>query len=89
MGLFVVRSSDLNCNNDTTMYKMFYKKRILEYVDKGMIDENYHAVSTMNEIFCLYRKPEIDALMKGILFHVFILLGWICFRIFMIINLTG
>ena len=53
------------CNNDTTMYKMFYKKRILEYVDKGMIDENYHAVSTMNEIFCLYRKPEIDALMKA------------------------
>ncbi len=53
------------CNNDTTMYKMFYKKRILEYVDKGMIDENYHAVSTMNEIFCLYRKQEIDALMKA------------------------
>ncbi|MGN0459005.1 MAG: class I SAM-dependent methyltransferase [Eubacterium sp.] len=53
------------CNNDTCMYKMFYKKRILSYLDSGLIDENYHAKSSPNEIFELYRKPDIDELMKG------------------------
>lgn len=52
------------CNSDTTIYKMFYKKKILYYVDKGLVDENYHALSTPNEIFALYRKPDIDLLMK-------------------------
>lgn len=52
------------CNNDTVMYKMFYKKRILDYLDKGLIDEDYHAQSDPNMIFELYRKPEIDELMK-------------------------
>lgn len=53
------------CNNDTVMYKMFYKKRILGYLDSGLIDENYHAKSSPNEIFELYRKPDIDELMKN------------------------
>lgn len=53
------------CNSDTTMYKMFYKRRILEYIDKYEIGEDYHASSSPNEIFCLYRKPEIDDLMKA------------------------
>ncbi|MGN0528083.1 MAG: class I SAM-dependent methyltransferase [Eubacterium sp.] len=52
------------CNNDTCMYKMFYKKRILSYLDSGLIDENYHAKSSPNEIFELYRKSDIDELMK-------------------------
>ena len=52
------------CNNDTCMYKMFYKKRILSYLDSGLIDENYHAKSSHNEIFELYRKSDIDNLMK-------------------------
>lgn len=52
------------CNNDTVMYKMFYKKRILDYLDRGLIDENYHAKSSPNEIFELYRKSDIDNLMK-------------------------
>lgn len=52
------------CNNDTCMYKMFYKKRILDYLDRGLIDENYHAKSSPNEIFELYRKPDIDELMS-------------------------
>lgn len=51
-------------NNDTVMYKFFYKKRILSYIDKGLIKENYHAVSTPDEIFELYRKSDIDELMK-------------------------
>lgn len=53
------------CNNDTCMYKMFYKKRILSCIDRGLIDENYHAKSSPNEIFELYRKPDIDELMKN------------------------
>ena len=52
------------CNNDTCMYKMFYKKRILDYLDKGLIRDDYHAISSPNEIFELYRKPEIDEMMK-------------------------
>ncbi len=53
------------CNNDTSIYKFFYKKKILDYVDKGLIKENYHTVSTPNEIFELYRKSDIDGLMKN------------------------
>lgn len=52
-------------NNDTVMYKFFYKKRILNYLDKGLIKEDYHAVSTPDEIFELYRKSDIDELMKN------------------------
>lgn len=53
------------CNNDTCMYKMFYKKRILDYLKKGLVDENYHAKSSPNEIFELYRKSDIDKLMEN------------------------
>ncbi len=53
------------CNNDTCMYKMFYKKRILPLLDKGLIKEDYHARSVPDMIFELYRKPDIDELMKG------------------------
>lgn len=52
------------CNNDTSIYKFFYKNKILDYVDKGLIKENYHTVSTKNEIFELYRKSDIDKLMN-------------------------
>lgn len=53
------------CNNDTCIYKFFYTGRILKYVDKGMIKEDYHTVSSMPEVFELYRKSDIDALMKN------------------------
>lgn len=53
------------CNNDTCMYKMFYKKRILDYLDSGLIREDYHAVSSPNMVFEFYRKPDIDDLMKS------------------------
>lgn len=52
------------CNNDTCIYKMFYRRKILDLLKKGMIDENYHVRSSPNEIFELYRKPDIDNLMK-------------------------
>ena len=51
-------------NNDTVMYKMFYTKKILKQLDRGLIDENYHAYSSPNMVFELYRKPDIDNLMK-------------------------
>lgn len=53
------------CNNDTTIYKMFYKKRILDYIDKGLIDDNFHAYSSPNGIFELYRKSDIDKLTEN------------------------
>lgn len=53
------------CNNDTTVYKLFYKREILDYLDKGMIKEDYHTVSSPNEVFEVYRKSDIDALMKN------------------------
>ena len=51
-------------NNDTCMYKFFYDKRILGYLDKGVIRADYHAESVPSEVFELYRKPDIDALME-------------------------
>lgn len=53
------------CNNDTAIYKFFYKRKILKYLDRGMIKENYHTVSSPNEVFELYRKSDIDELMKS------------------------
>lgn len=44
------------CNSGTTMYKMFYKRRILEYVDKYRIDEEYHAASSPNEVFAFTKS---------------------------------
>ena len=52
------------CNNDTSIYKFFYTKRILKYLDKGLIKDDYHTVSSPEEIFELYRKSDIDELMK-------------------------
>ena len=43
----------------------FYKKKILDYLDKGLIKENYHTVSSPNEIFELYRKSDIDKFMES------------------------
>ncbi|MBE6812053.1 MAG: class I SAM-dependent methyltransferase [Ruminococcaceae bacterium] len=52
------------CNNDTTLYKFFYTHRVIPYLDKGLIQENYHTISSPEEIFELYRKSDIDELMK-------------------------
>lgn len=53
------------CNSDTCIYNMFRKRIILEYLEKDLIDENYHAKSNPKEIFELYRKSDIDNLMKN------------------------
>lgn len=52
------------CNNDTSMYKFFYNNKVLTYLAKGLIKEDYHTVSSPEEIFELYRKSDIDELMK-------------------------
>ncbi len=53
------------CNNDTTMYKFFYNRKILNYVDKGAITDSYHGKSIREEVFELYRKSDIDELMNN------------------------
>ena len=39
--------------------------KILDYIDKGLIDDNFHAYSSPNGIFELYRKSDIDKLMEN------------------------
>ena len=53
------------CNNDTSMYKFFYTNRVLNYLEKGLIKDDYHTVSSPDEIFELYRKSDIDKLMES------------------------
>lgn len=53
-------------NNDTAVYKFFYKRKILRYMDKGLIGEDFHAVTSPNKVFELYRKEEIDELMRNL-----------------------
>ncbi len=53
------------CNNDTAMYSFFYKKKILDLVDKGDITEDYHGKSKREKVFELYKKTDIDELMKN------------------------
>ena len=52
------------CNNETRMYKMFYQKRILKLLDSGEIDKGFHFKANSSMVFELYRKPEIDELMR-------------------------
>ena len=47
------------CNNDTVIYKMFYKKRILNYIDKGLIDDNFHAYSSPNKFLNYIEKVTL------------------------------
>ena len=53
------------CNNDTSVYKFFYTNRILDFIEKGLIKNDYHTVSEPKEIFELYRKSDIDKLMES------------------------
>lgn len=52
------------CNNDASIYKMFFSGKIMNYIKAGLIDETFHAKSSPKEIFELYRKSDIDCLMK-------------------------
>ncbi len=53
------------CNNETTVYSYFNSGKILDCVDKEMLTETYHFKSIPEEVFELYRKSDIDELMKG------------------------
>lgn len=51
------------CGNEATMISFcFQKGRFLEYRDAGKIDDAYHCLSTPADLFQLYRKEDIDAL---------------------------
>lgn len=54
------------CNNDATMIQFcFIKGNILPYMEHGMIDPvTFKCQSEPKEVFTLYRKEEIDALMS-------------------------
>lgn len=52
------------CNSDTAVYKLFYTGKILEFVDKGLIDETYKGLSEPSLVFELARKPDIDKFME-------------------------
>lgn len=52
------------CNSDTAVYKLFYTGKILDFVDKGLISEDYKGLSKPELVFELYRKPDIDKFMK-------------------------
>ncbi len=51
------------CNNDTTMYKFFANFEIKKQMKKGFVTKDFRA--TPKGVFSLYKKPEIDALMKN------------------------
>lgn len=53
------------CNSDTSVYKYFYQGIALDYLEKGLIKEDYHTFSSPEEVFELYRKVDIDKLMES------------------------
>jgi len=53
------------CNSDTSVYKYFYQGIALEYMEQGLIKENYHTFSSPEDVFELYRKVDIDKLMEN------------------------
>ncbi len=53
------------CNNDTTAYSYFYRKEILDWVNRDTLTDTYHFKSIPAEVFELYRKSDVDELMKN------------------------
>jgi len=60
------------CNNDTSIYKLFgrhkrlgKKSSMLEYINKGYFDDNFHAKSIPELVFELYRKEDVDLIMSS------------------------
>ena len=51
------------CNNDTCMYKFFANREIVKQMNNGFVSEDFRA--TPKGVFSLYKKPEIDELMKN------------------------
>lgn len=51
------------CNNDTCIYKFFARKTIITQMKKGFVTADFRA--RPKNVFELYRKSDIDNLMKG------------------------
>lgn len=52
------------CNNDTSIYMLFYRHNIVNYIKNNYVDKDFHANSVPELVFELYRKSDIDELMK-------------------------
>lgn len=50
------------CNNDTCVYKFFAKRKIVKMMETGFVSKDFRA--TPKHVFELYKKPDIDELMK-------------------------
>lgn len=50
-------------NNDLTIYKLFYKGEITNYISE--IDHNFHCKSMPHDVFEVYRKEDIDRIMRS------------------------
>ena len=50
------------CNNDTCIYKFFANREITKQMKNGFVSSDFRA--TPKQVFSLYRKSEIDEMMK-------------------------
>ncbi|MDE5965035.1 MAG: class I SAM-dependent methyltransferase, partial [Eubacterium sp.] len=51
------------CNNDTCIYKFFGRRTMIKQMKKGFVTSDFRA--RPKNVFELYRKPDIDNLMKN------------------------
>lgn len=50
------------CNNDTSIHQLFVQHKIKDYLD--YIDDDFHAKSVPELVFELYRKEDVDRIMR-------------------------
>lgn len=53
------------CNNDTSIFNLFYRHNIVNYMKNNYVSKDFHANSVPELVFELYRKSDVDALMKN------------------------
>lgn len=51
------------CSNDLTILKLFSKGKITDYISD--IDRNFHFKSMPDDVFEMYRKEDVDRIMRG------------------------
>ena len=51
--------------SDAPIFKYFRDHEVLGFIEMGLFDDNYNCASRPEEIFELYRKSDIDELMKN------------------------
>lgn len=53
------------CNNDTSIYMLFARHNIVNYIKNNYVSKDFRANSVPELVFELYRKSDIDELMKS------------------------